>query len=310
MKRKEHQKVLRRAVDEEATARTKLEPLKAAVPDLERHFVESRQEQGKRIETLRHDWHGKPPDWRSKSGRDEALHRYSTVGEAERELGRLHTRLKAESFVTDPLVLERRDKLKRDHEQLAKRIDEQRDQLERARSTTDRARAQYINVLRATMRRYARNLEKLGALADIEVTVDYPTLANDDLSLAQAALEVQFDFDQKGLIGLNDGEVSGGQQVMKSMILLVGLMMEDEGAGGGFVFIDEPFAHLDILNIDRVGAFLQATRAQYIVTTPNTHNVNVFKPSELTLLTQKRRAGEGFAPPVAFLRRARSAQAA
>ena len=105
------------------------------------------------------------------------------------------------------------------------------------------------------------------------------------------------------MIGLNDGEASGGQQVMKSMILLVALMMEDD-TGGGFVFIDEPFAHLDIFNIDKVGSFLQATRAQYIVTTPNTHNVNVFKPSELTLVTQKRRAGASFAPPVAFLRRA------
>ena len=161
-------------------------------------------------------------------------------------------------------------------------------------------------MLKATLRRYARNIERLGALAGIAVEVGYPHLASDDADLAQAALSVQFNFDQKGLIGLNDGEASGGQQVMKSMILLVGLMMEDDGAGGGFVFIDEPFAHLDIFNIDKVGAFLQATQAQYIVTTPNTHNVNVFKPSELTLLTQKRRPGDKLASPVAFLRRARA----
>ena len=93
------------------------------------------------------------------------------------------------------------------------------------------------------------------------------------------------------------------------MILLVSLLM-DEDAGGGFVFIDEPFAHLDIFNIDKVGGFLEATRAQYILTTPNTHNVNVYKPSDLTLVTQKRRPGEQWAPPVAFLRRDRSGDAA
>lgn len=49
------------------------------------------------------------------------------------------------------------------------------------------------------------------------------------------------------MIGLNDGEASGGQQVMKSLILLIGLLM-DESRTGGFVFIDEPFAHLDVFN--------------------------------------------------------------
>jgi chromosome segregation ATPase len=249
----------------------------------------------------------KPAAWHRDAGVAETRARYDSVKAVEHDIERLERRKRESHFVTDPHCVLVRDKLKLDHDQLDARIEQQSAQLERARSTTDRARAQYINVLKATLRRYARNLEKLGALAGIAVEVGYPNLANDDLSLTQAALAVQFNFDQKGLIGLNDGEASGGQQVMKSMILLVGLMMEDEGASGGFVFIDEPFAHLDIFNIDRVGAFLQATQAQYIVTTPNTHNVNVFKPSELTLLTQKRRPGEAHALPVAFLRRARPA---
>jgi chromosome segregation protein len=130
-----------------------------------------------------------------------------------------------------------------------------------------------------------------------------PELGNDELSVAQAGLVVRFEFDQKGWIGLDDGEASGGQQVMKSLLLLVALM-RDETRPGGFVFIDEPFAHLDIFNIDKVGAFLKTTRAQYILTTPVTHNVNVFQPSELTLVTSKRRPGSAWAQPVAVLRRA------
>jgi chromosome segregation ATPase len=251
-----------------------------------------------------------PLAWYQRAGLAECRERYDSPKMVEHEIERLEQRKQSSRFVTDAQCLMVRDKLQLDHRQLEDRIEQQDAHLERARQSTDRARAQYLSVLRTTIRLYARNLEKLGALAGIQVEVRFPNLSNDDLSLTHAALEVQFDFDQKGMIGLNDGEASGGQQVMKSMILLVGLLMEDDQTQGGFVFIDEPFAHLDVFNIDKVGAFLQATRAQYIVTTPNTHNVNVFQPSELTLLTQKRKSSSKFAPPVAFLRRGRDEVAA
>ena len=121
--------------------------------------------------------------------------------------------------------------------------------------------------------------------------------------LAQAGLDVKFDFDEKGFIGMNDGDASGGQQVIKSLILLIALMME-ESRPGGFVFIDEPFAHLDIFNIDRVASFLRATRAQYLITTPITHNVNVYDPTMLTLVTFKKRPNEQWAPRIGKLVRA------
>ena len=173
---------------------------------------------------------------------------------------------------------------------------------ERASRITHEARGAYIAVLRNTVRRYAKNLKVLAELAGIGVDVDLPELSNDDLALASATLQVRFEFDKKGWIGMDDGEASGGQQVMKSLLLLVALM-RDEDRPGGFVFIDEPFAHLDIFNIDKVGAFLKSTRAQYILTTPATHNVNVFQPSELTLVTSKRRPGATWAQPLAVLRR-------
>jgi chromosome segregation ATPase len=247
----------------------------------------------------------KPPAWRSPAALAEARFRYASSAGVEHEIRRLEELRKINTYVTDEHCEPRRDKLKADHAAMEGRIGAQHANLDRARGSTERARGAYVNKLKATLRQYARNLQQLGALAGIAVEVEHPQISNDDLSLAQASLGVQFNFDQKGLIGLNDGEASGGQQVMKSMILLIGLMMED--VGGGFVFIDEPFAHLDIFNIDKVGAFLQATKAQYIVTTPNTHNVNVFKPSDLALVTQKRRPGGGWAPPVAFLRRDRGA---
>ena len=122
---------------------------------------------------------------------------------------------------------------------------------------------------------------------------------------AQAGLAVRFNFDDKGFMGMNDGDASGGQQVMKSLILLVALMME-ESRPGGFVFIDEPFAHLDIVNIERVAKFLKATRAQYLLTTPVTHNVGVYDPSMLTLVTFKKKPTDAWAPGVKVLVRERS----
>jgi ATPase subunit of ABC transporter with duplicated ATPase domains len=117
-------------------------------------------------------------------------------------------------------------------------------------------------------------------------------------------LDVRFDFDSKGFAGLNDGEASGGQQVIKSLILLIALMMDKAEQAGGFVFIDEPFAHLDIINIDRVAGFLKATKAHYLITTPITHNVNVYDPALLTLVTYKKKPGETWAPRIARLVRA------
>lgn len=218
------------------------------------------------------------------------------------DIHRQQERLAQGDWERDASVLELREKMQQDYDQLANETASRSREVERARELTDEARSAYIAKLRATVRAYSQNIKRLGELSGITVEVDAPHLDNDDATLAQAGLTVRFDFDQKGMMGLNDGEASGGQQVMKSLILLIGLMM-DESNPSGFVFIDEPFAHLDVLNIDKVGAFLKATQAQYLITTPLTHNVNAFAPSELTLCTYKKRPGERWAPVISQARR-------
>ena len=174
--------------------------------------------------------------------------------------------------------------------------------LNQAEEAVGNARERYIDVLRATVRRYRKNIVDLGALAGVIVSADLPHLDNDDTVLRQAELKVSFNFDGKGEIGLNDGEASGGQQVIKSLILLVGLLKDDD-MPGGFVFIDEPFAHLDVRNIQLVGNFLKSTRAQYVLTTPITHNVEVFEPADITLVTSKKPREARWAPPIGVLQR-------
>jgi len=203
---------------------------------------------------------------------------------------------------TDPQVQDRHARMNVSVLEQSTQLDDRRASNEMARIAAFNARERYIDVLRATVRRYKKNVAELGELAGVLAQADLPHLDNDDLVLAQAGLQVRFNFDGKGEVGLNDGEASGGQQVLKSLILLVGLMKDDDSPGG-FVFIDEPFAHLDVRNIQLVGHFLRSTRAQYLLTTPITHNVEVFEPSEITLVTSKKPRGERWAPPIAVLAR-------
>ncbi|QWF15721.1 AAA family ATPase [Lysobacter capsici] len=245
-----------------------------------------------------------PDAWRSPAALAAARAEYESTSAVRREIERMDDRLERGGFVSDESCVPLRDKIGADHDELESSIGRREAHLDRAKRLTEEARGAYINVLRATVRRYKKNLAALGELAGIGVDADMPELANDDVTLAQAGLSVRFDFDRKGWIGLDDGEASGGQQVMKSLLLLVALL-RDEDQPGGFVFIDEPFAHLDVFNIEKVGRFLRATDAQYILTTPITHNLNVFEPSDLVLATSKRRGGNPWAEAVAVLKRKR-----
>jgi chromosome segregation ATPase len=264
---------------------------------------------GQRIVDFRRRRAQMPAAWRSAAVLRAAREEYESASAVRRELERIDERIARGGYVEDEGCVALRDKFGADHAGLEAAIGKRETHLHRARRLTEEARGAYINVLRATVRRYKRNLAALGELAGIGVDAELPELVNEDTALAQAGLTVRFDFDRKGWIGLDDGEASGGQQVMKSLLLLVGLL-RDEEQPGGFVFIDEPFAHLDVANIEKVGRFLRSTDAQYILTTPITHNVNVFEPSDLVLATSKRRAASTWAEPVAVLKRDRGGDAA
>ncbi|MBS0545283.1 MAG: AAA family ATPase [Proteobacteria bacterium] len=271
--------------------------------DIAREHGPRRRAQAERILSLRRRRRGMPAHWLDAADLALLAEKYGDARGARLQAERLRRHLDEGDWITDPAVLAVRDRLAAD---VALRERDYRDRqgyCATARNHTEAARAAYIAKLRATVRQYAKNLKALGELANVSVDCPTPHLENDDVSLAQAGLEVRFDFDRKGAVGLNDGEASGGQQVMKSLILLIGLLMDD-ARPGGFVFIDEPFAHLDVANIDRVGTFLRATRAQYLITTPVTHNANVFAPAQLTLVTRKKQPGNDWAPPIGVLQRA------
>jgi chromosome segregation ATPase len=243
-----------------------------------------------------------PPRWTAPAALAALREEFENARQAEIRARHVDEELANGVWETDASVIDRHTRMDLQVREQAHQLSDRKASNAMAQTAASNARERYIDVLKATVRRYKKNVAELGELAGVVAEAQLPHLDNDDTVLAQAGLQVKFNFDGKGEVGLNDGEASGGQQVLKSLILLVGLMKDDE-TPGGFVFIDEPFAHLDVRNIQLVGHFLRSTRAQYLLTTPITHNVEVFEPSEITLVTSKKPRGERWAPPIAVLAR-------
>lgn len=242
------------------------------------------------------------PGWTRPEAVSRLVDTYQNDTQARLRLASVEEDLQQEGWEHDATVQERYQRMELTVREQGYNLDDHQVKNAQAATAVHNARESYIEVLRATVRRYRNNIRELGLLAGVDVAAELPVLENHDSVLAQAGLKVHFSFDGKGSIGLNDGEASGGQQVIKSLILLVGLLKDDE-TPGGFVFIDEPFAHLDVRNIQLVGHFLRSTQAQYVLTTPITHNLEVFEPSEITLVTGKKPKDSKWAPPIAVAKR-------
>lgn len=265
--------------------------------------VQRRKQLSGEVDASQHRRRQIPAGWRTAPALQALIGTYHNDIQARLRLDAVEVDLAQDTWEKDSTVEERYRRMESTVREQGFRLDDHQVKNVQAGTAVFNARESYIEVLRSTVRRYRNNIQELGGLAGVEVSADLPALENDDTVLAQAGLKVHFNFDGKGTIGLNDGEASGGQQVIKSLILLVGLLKDEDSASGGFVFIDEPFAHLDVRNIQLVGHFLRSTQAQYVLTTPITHNLEVFEPAEITLVTSKKPRDSRWAPPIAVAKR-------
>ena len=284
------------------TAKRVLADSESQLRQSQKRYREERTAHAQKLNDIRSDWRHLPVAWRRAARRLALVEQHQNAHQVHLRLNTLAVDLAREDWETDATVVDQHVRLNGLLQGRQAETEERRYQNNRAIEATNNARGAYIERLRYTIKTYSRNIKELGELAGIEVHTDTVRLENDDVQLAQAGLHVRFKFDGKGPIGMNDGEASGGQQVMKSLILLIGLLKSDDGSGG-FVFIDEPFAHLDIRNIQLVGEFLKNTDAQYLMTTPLTHNTDVYDPSELTLITSKKKKDTHWAQPIFVLQR-------
>ena len=264
--------------------------------------IEQRHEHAVALAALRRAWRHLPQAWKRPARRAALVSEHQNSHQVDLRVTSLQHSLAREDWELDATVIDQHQRLSDQLHGRQSETDERRYQNNRAIEATANARAAYMDRLRYTIKTYSKNIKELGELAGIDVHADPVRLENDDVQLSQAGLHVRFKFDGKDQIGMNDGEASGGQQVMKSLVLLIGLLKSEDGSGG-FVFIDEPFAHLDIRNIQLVGEFLKNTEAQYLMTTPLTHNTDVYDPSELTLITSKKKKDMPWAQPIFVLQR-------
>jgi chromosome segregation ATPase len=271
--------------------------------------LEQRADHAKALLALRKSWRHLPQGWRRPARRAALVKEHQNAHQVTLRVHSLEASLARSDWELDATVIDQYQRLNDQLHSRQSETEERRYQNNRAIEATGNARGAYMERLRYTIKTYAANIKELGQLAGIEVSADPVRLENDDVLLSQAGLHVRFKFDGKGVIGMNDGEASGGQQVMKSLVLLIGLLKSEDGSGG-FVFIDEPFAHLDIRNIQLVGEFLKNTDAQYLMTTPLTHNTDVYDPSELTLITSKKKKDTEWAQPIFVLQRRKQEDAA
>lgn len=301
--------LLKSATEQRSISHVKWEQAKAAIADAEaalrgseKRHAEERKSHYETLQGMRQTWNTLPLNWKRSKHRQELVNEHENAHQIELRIRSLSNNLARDDWEIDSTVVDQYVRLNALLQGRQAETDDRRYQNNRAMEATVNARAAYMDRLRYTIKSYSRNIKQLGELAGIEVHTDPVKLENDDIQLAQAGLHVRFKFDGKGPIGMNDGEASGGQQVMKSLILLIGLLKSEDGSGG-FVFIDEPFAHLDIRNIQLVGEFLKNTDAQYLMTTPLTHNTDVYDPSELTLITSKKKKDTEWAQPIFVLQR-------
>lgn len=165
------------------------------------------------------------------------------------------------------------------------------------------AQQKYVIVVEHTLREYRKNVISLSELSMIDADVIVPDLRSHPDALESAGLTVRFGFDGKRAVDIRGSQHSGGQRVVASLILLMSLATSGGVNRGGFFIIDEPFAHLSLERIDDVSRFLERTECQFILTSPATHNVNVFSASRLQVNFRIKKQRKRFAPLPTIIRR-------
>jgi chromosome segregation protein len=209
------------------------------------------------------------------------------------DLERARQRLNAMGEPPPPEVREEALHLRVNVEQLEGHVLVRQREVDEAGSELAACRERYLDVISHALDDYRARVESVARVAEVEVEMQLPRLQNDDRTLDEARIHVNFGFDGKDPLPLGDPTFSGGQQVIAGIILLMG-MAEIEGQG--FFILDEPFAHLSLDRVDQVGRFLRRTHSQFIITAPTTLDRAQLDPASLMIGLSKKRPAEPHAP--------------
>ncbi|MED5370564.1 MAG: AAA family ATPase [Myxococcota bacterium] len=141
--------------------------------------------------------------------------------------------------------------------------------VDRAREAAERAHDQYRTATRRIFRRYFASLTQSGG--PLGFTIEGGLRARDD---GRFAVDVKIAAGAKDLVPYSSPSLSGGQKAALSMLMaMTTLRVHDADGGPGFFLVDEPFSASDTHKIQELGAFLERTGAQYLVSMPTTEEL-------------------------------------
>ncbi len=178
---------------------------------------------------------------------------------------------------------------------------QEKDQQQRTQEL-DLCRKDYKDMIEETVKFYNEAVKDLAVLAGCKMRV-FLEWGNGESLIDDAKLYVKISFDQKYEVDIHDKSLSGGQDVIASLILLIALSRIEQERGSGFFIMDEHNAHLDMLRIMEVGKFLRSTKAQFVLTTPTTENVAALTVADLIMTFSKRNSESRYASKPRYIRK-------
>lgn len=147
-----------------------------------------------------------------------------------------------------------------------------------------------LQEVRNQIREQAEHCQALKAKCDFEmVSIDPP----------RWSIDLRVAFDGKKFVRYNDPDLSGGQKVITSLLLLIAAIKAEQHTFS-FMLLDEPTAHLDLHRMDEVGRFLRSTNAQYIISAPYNANVKHMGWVDMALIMSKKAPDAEYAPPTTY----------
>lgn len=298
---------LQKAIKDYTTTESRIGELNRKVEDKRKDFISKRRSQRDDVREMRGMRKGAlaqlftPQRLAAASSSDTVHGLEGRLRSVEEELA---SDLEKDSTVVDRLALAQADL-----ESKTKLIAEKNEELDRTVRATIKARDEYLNVVRRTVLEYESAVKALAEPAGIEVQFVKPQFGPADDPTANSGLTVTASFHGKetsvgeGLAGL-----SGGQRVVFSMVLLLALLGKDRPKS--MFFIDEPFAHLDSINVELVASFLDKTPGQFLITIPERENADVFQRLGVAYFTRLRNPKEPWAPRIGITERTTERRAA
>lgn len=146
--------------------------------------------------------------------------------------------------------------------ELDTKVKEKAEAVKEWKNSTERSYLKYVDYIQKLFSDYRKEFRGLAILINIASEVQINKIGE-----ATWELMIKVGFDKKELLPYNDPNLSGGQSVIVStLILLAAIRFE---SAFNFVMIDEHAAHLDFWRTKEIGRLLHLTKAQYILTAPD-----------------------------------------